>query len=157
MRVHRSAFQRTNYEHTKKQPLLILMRRPWAIVGTIVICMTTLLSTPSIALIIIENRMKNNVAIPVAGDVTQFNSEIYWLDIVRIIEVCPISVPSYDCNSSFVLGLDSIVSVIKIPVKYVIDSLSLKIPRVVVEYLRPSIKSNISAELLTRFALSVRD
>jgi hypothetical protein len=77
MRVGRSAFQRTNHEHTKKQPLLILMRRPWAIVGTIVICMTTPLSTPSIALIITENKMKNNVAIPVDGGKAQFKAEIY--------------------------------------------------------------------------------
>jgi hypothetical protein len=157
MRVRRSAIQRTNHEQTKKQPLPILMRRPWAIVGTIVIGMTTPLSTPSIALILMENRMKNNVAIPIAGDRSKFKLEIYWFDIVRIMDIGPIIVPSYDYNHSFVLDLDSIVGIVKIRTKDVIDSLPLRISRVVVEYLRPSIKSNISAELLTRVALIVRD
>jgi hypothetical protein len=65
--------------------------------------------------------------------------------------------PKYDYNSPFVLGLDSIVGVVKIQAKDVIDSLPLRISRVVVEYFRPSIKSNISAELLTRVALIVHD
>jgi hypothetical protein len=78
-------------------------------------------------------------------------------DIVRRIEVGPISVPPCDYDPLFVLGLDRIVGVVKILAKDEIDSLPLNISRVVVEYLRPSIKSNISPELLTRVALSVRD